>query len=105
MEESFSLEEVVLAALPEKVAGAKDEIRSETRAPCLAGATLESHREKPFVWFCLNLNRVCIVCTVCVLMLSTLESHREQSASLYRLNFNCVCIVYVCIVHSVFMLF
>ena len=28
MEESFSLEEVVLAALPEELAGAKDEIRT-----------------------------------------------------------------------------
>ena len=124
MEESFSLEEVVLARLPEKVAGAKDEVGSETRAPCLAGSTLESHREKPFVLFCLNLNCVCIVLyCVCSDVVDPREPPRAVGDFVspeFDLCLHCECVVRVrvhcvrmhcvrlhCVrvVHSVLMLF
>ena len=103
MEESFSLEEVVLAALPEHVAGAKDEVGSETRASCLAGSTLESHREESFVWFCLNFNCVCIVLYCeCSNVVDPREPPRavgEFVSPEFQLCLHCVRVlyVYVCI--------
>ena len=62
MEERLPLQ-VVLTRLPsEKLLRPKDEFGSEARASGLAGSTLQSHREKSFVLFCLHLNRVCCEC-------------------------------------------